>query len=40
LPPKLRPGPGFRLTAKVTPMPAGDEYSRDNNVAEAPLSLP
>jgi hypothetical protein len=38
LPPKVRPGPGYRLRAKVTPMPAGDEYSHSNNVAEAPLS--
>jgi hypothetical protein len=38
LPPKVRPGPGYRLRAKVTPMPAGDEYSHYNNVAEAPLS--
>jgi hypothetical protein len=38
LPPRVRPGPGYRLRAKVTPMPAGDEYSHYNNVAEAPLS--
>jgi hypothetical protein len=38
LPPKVRPGPGYLLRAKVTPMPAGDEYSHSNNVAEGPLS--
>jgi hypothetical protein len=40
LPPKVRPGPSYRLRAKVMPVPAGGEYSSHNNVAEAPLSLP